>query len=101
MILPALRDATTDPALRGWPIHVLVYLHGELDMGEDRYITAWWIAEQIGAKRRTVSHALRLLVERGYLRRGKPGEANAGSYRLVSAREKQLAMRGTHPNAAA
>lgn len=90
MILPALRDATTDRDLRGWPIHVLTFLHGELDVGEDRWVTAWWIAEKIGAKRPTVSRALQRLVDRGYLRRGNTAEGNIGSYRIVATLEKTV-----------
>jgi DNA-binding MarR family transcriptional regulator len=88
VISPALRDANTDRDLRGWPVHVLLYLHGILDIGEDRHIKAWLVAQEIGAKRRTVTHALRLLVDKGYLRTGRRAEANIGSYRLVSTLER-------------
>jgi DNA-binding MarR family transcriptional regulator len=90
MILPALAEATTDRDLRGWPMHVLVYLHRILDVGEDRYVKAWVIARDIGAKRRTVTHALKLLVDKGYLRRGQKAEGNIGSYRLVGTVQKTL-----------
>ena len=87
MISPALRDASTDPRLRGTPLHVLLFLHGILDIGEDRYVKAWFVAQQIGAKRANVSRALQLLVSLGYLRTGKKIEANIRSYRLVATRE--------------
>lgn len=94
-ILPALRDATMDPALRGWPIHVLFYLHTILDVGEDRHIKAWFVAQEIGAKRRSVTRALRLLVDKGYLRMGKTAEGNVGSYRIVATLEKPIDLRKT------
>jgi len=87
VILPALKDATTDRRLRGTPLHVLFYLHGVLDVGEDRHVKAWLIAQEIGAKRANVSRALNLLVQTGYIRTGKNAEANIHSYRLVATRE--------------
>ena len=76
-----------DPRLRGAPLHVLLYLHSILDIGEDRFVKAWLVGQQIGAKRRTVTRALRLLVETGYIRTGKKAEANIQSYRIVATRE--------------
>lgn len=93
MILPALKDASTDRRVRGAPLAVLTYLHGVLELGLYRPVKHWVVADRLGLKRNTVSGALKLLVQLGYLVEGARRERNVGTYMLVSAQPESDEIR--------
>lgn len=84
-MIPALRDAADDHALRGAPLAVYVWLLHRLDLHEARPMKVAAIAHALGAKEETASHALRCLVRRGYLERRHTG-TRGYVYRLLYTR---------------
>ena len=74
MVIPAMVSASTDQRLRGAPLGVYVWLVCQmLDLQEYRPLKIDGVAYGLKVKRDTVSRALRLLVDGGYLeRRGQP-----------------------------
>jgi DNA-binding IclR family transcriptional regulator len=84
VILPSLRAASTDKRLRGVDIRVLTYLHGVLELGEDRVVKTWYVAQEIGMARHHVGRALKQLVEFGYLREGQRQEHGVRRFRLIA-----------------
>ena len=84
MILPSLKQASTDRRLRGAPLRVLVYLHGALEIGEYRVVKTWHVADRIGMNRAHVGEAIRILVALGYLREGPKKEHGVRSFMLIA-----------------
>lgn len=80
-MIPALRDAATDRALRGRDRQVLLVLAFELDPVQPMPVKHVALAERIGMKRTHVSRSLRHLVRLGYLARGED-EGAIATYRL-------------------
>jgi predicted DNA-binding transcriptional regulator len=83
-MIPALRDAKDDEALRGTPLTVyLVLLYDFLDPVEFRPVKQAALASQLKLSERAVRDAVKTLCDRGYLARGddKPGESRM--FRLV------------------
>lgn len=97
MLLPALRDAATDPTLRGAPREVLLLLHAGLDLVDYRPVKAWVLASAIGCRPQTAARALRRLVEEGYLDAGPITTRNVGTYRLYATRGGQSGSKRHHP----
>ena len=83
--IPAHRDASNDPALRGSPLAVYDFLIYELEVYEWRQVKITGIALALRRKRSTIIRALRLLSSCGYLERGK-GNGNRHLYRLRQTR---------------
>lgn len=67
MVIPALVSASTDPALRGAPLAVYVWMCAHLDLHEPRTVKAEALAQALRMRRHTVGHAFRVLVARGYI----------------------------------
>lgn len=84
-MIPALRDAGDDQALRGAPLAVYVWLLHRLDVHEARPMKLIVIAHALGMKEETASSALRTLVRRGYVHRQHTGSAGY-CYRLLFTR---------------
>ncbi|HEX6925665.1 MAG TPA: hypothetical protein VF167_09545 [Longimicrobiaceae bacterium] len=69
-LLPALRDATNDPHLRGAALTVYTWLvTNHLDTQEMRSVKVSGLSLTLRMKRHTVSRSLRTLCHRGYLER--------------------------------
>lgn len=82
MILPALVSASNDPALRGAPLEVYVWLVCNfLDIEEYRSVKIYGVARVMKIHRATASRALRRLVHRGYIERRHTG-SDGYQYRL-------------------
>lgn len=84
MILPSLREASTDKRLKGAPIRVLVYLHGRLELGEYTVVKTWVVARDIGMDRSRVGRAIRTLIRCGYIREGHALEHNIRRFMLLA-----------------
>lgn len=84
-MIPALRDAGDDQALRGAPLAVYVWLLHRLDVHEARPMKVVVIAHGLGMKEETASGALRTLVRRGYVHRHHTGTSGY-CYRLLFTR---------------
>jgi predicted transcriptional regulator len=86
-MIPAYHDAKIDKALRG-DISIIVYLHllDILDPQDFREVKRLALATTLEVSENAIRRALKKLVQRGYLRRGrsKPGEPQ--KYRLVYSR---------------
>ena len=90
MIPMLIVEAVKDKRLRGAPFTVLCYLHSELEYEEYRSIKHWAVADVLGVTRQCVSQAMRLLVERGYIREGVSSTRKIGSYRLLGSRGNEI-----------
>lgn len=86
MILPALKDASTDRQLRGAEVRILVYLHTLLIPGEFRVLTLDSVAPFVHMNRATVSKALKRLTTQGYIREGPRQERGERAFMLVGVR---------------
>jgi DNA-binding IclR family transcriptional regulator len=84
-MIPALRDASEDPALRGSPLAVYVWILHQLEPHAFRPVKLDWVATTLSMKRHTVARALRILTARGYLERGRK-DGQSPSYRLLVTR---------------
>jgi len=73
MVIPALRDAAEDHALRGAPLAVYVWAIHQLDWHEERALKVAVVAHALRIERETAGRALKLLVQRGYLARRHTG----------------------------
>lgn len=91
MILPSLKEASTDRRLRGAPLRVLVYLHGVLEIGEYRVLKTWHVAREIGMDRAHVGRAIATLVACGYIREGAKMEHGVRKFMLVANPQKEVA----------
>lgn len=80
-MIPALRDAAVDPALRGRDRQLLLVLVFELDPVTPRPVKHIALAERLRMKRTHVSRSLRHLVHCGYLARGVD-DGPLATYRL-------------------
>lgn len=80
-VIPALRDAAVDPALRGRDRQLLLVLVFELDPVVPRPVKHIALAERLRMKRTHVSRSLRHLVHCGYLARGAD-DGPLATYRL-------------------
>lgn len=80
-MIPALRDAAVDPALRGRDRQLLLVLAFELDLVVPRAVKHAALAERMRMKRTHVSRSLRHLVHCGYLARGAD-DGPLSTYRL-------------------
>jgi len=67
MVIPALVAASDDPALRGAPLAVYVWMLANLDLHEPRTVKADALAHTLGMRPHTVGRAFRVLVARGYV----------------------------------
>jgi predicted transcriptional regulator len=63
---------------------VLLFLHGELDIGEYRPVKTDWVADQISMDRAHAGRALRLLAELGYILEGPRESHGVRQYRLAA-----------------
>lgn len=79
---PLLRGVAKDPALRGAPLAVFVYLLDALDTTDFRPVKVVAIACELRMAERSAGWAVHRLVETGYL---EPGHATGRTrtYRLV------------------
>lgn len=91
MILPSLREASTDRRLRGAPLRVLVYLHGVLELGEYTVVKTWHVAEQIHMDRAHVGRAIQTLLRYGYIREGQRLEHGVRRFMLLANPKKEVA----------
>lgn len=80
-MIPALRDAAEDPALRGRDRQLLLVLVFELDPVTPKPVKHVALAERLRMKRTHVSRSLRHLVHCGYLARGDD-DGPLATYRL-------------------
>lgn len=80
--IPALTAAATDPALRGAPLAVYVYLCTTLDPHEFRPVKVESIACAVEVKYATAGWAINRLAEKGYIVQG-PWADRLRTYRLV------------------
>lgn len=85
-MFPALRDAASDPDLRGSDVRIYLFLINEvLDFYEWRPVKQVYVASKIDIGQTSVSEALQRLVAGGYLQRADHHEDGA-YYRLVYSR---------------
>lgn len=99
-MIPALRDATNDPALRGAPLTVYVWLlTNHLDTQELRAVKVNGLAVAMKVRRHTVTRALRLLCLRGYLERRNSGDG--ALYRAYPVRTSPIVSQSVHTHTAA
>lgn len=85
MVIPALRDASEDRALRGAPLTVYVWLLHHLELHGHRSAKTHALARALGLRRQTIGEALTVLVRRGYLEEGVR-DGKLRTFRLLSAR---------------
>ncbi len=85
MVIPALRDASEDLALRGAPLAVYVFVLHHLERHAFRPVKADAVGATLQMRRHTVGRALSLLVVRGYLAEG-PRDGKMRTYRLLETR---------------
>lgn len=85
MVIPALRDASEDLALRGAPLAVYVWLLHHLELHGHRTAKTGAIARTLHMRRHTIGQALTVLVRRGYLEEGGR-DGKLRTFRLLSAR---------------
>lgn len=83
MIPPAALEAVRDPALRGQPIQVYMYLLGELRLQEWRKVKVHTVRRALRISVRGTIGSLKLLVEYGYLLRERESATDGGSYRYL------------------
>lgn len=84
MHIPAIDDLVRDPDLSGAPTRVYLYLIRYLDAIEYRPLKQWAVAQQLKMKRDTISRALSLLVDGGYLELGEwDWDRHSRVYRIV------------------
>ena len=87
MTIPSLQAAANDFELAGPPLSIYLYLlHEVLDLQEFRPVKRLALANRLHCHENTVQRALNLLVDRGYLDRGKVKPTEARTYRLVYSR---------------
>ncbi len=89
VILPSLKEASTDRRLRGAPLRVLVYLHGVLEIGEYTILKLWAVADSIGMDRSNVSRAITTLTECGYIREGKREDHGVRTFMLLANHQRK------------
>lgn len=83
VIPPSAVHAVRDPALRGQPALVYIYLLGELHPQEWRYVKIHSIRQSLRISARGVVASLQLLVRAGYLRRERDPASAGGRYRYL------------------
>lgn len=88
-LIPAFHTAMRDPALRGHPREVYVWLHEQLDVVEYRAVKHLALAEALAMKKQRVFDALTLLQSAGYLVRGERID-RLWTYRLVYSRPSEV-----------
>lgn len=87
MVIPALRDASEDPALRGAPLAVYVYVIHHLECHGYRAVKTDALAYALRMRRHTVGRALGTLVARGYLVEGRR-DGKIRTFRLLETRHR-------------
>lgn len=99
-MIPALRDAANDPALRGATLRVYVWLvTNHLDTQEPRAVKVSGLSVAMKVRRNTVTKALRVLCLRGYLERRNT--ADGSLYRVYAVRRSPLVAQSAHTPTAA
>lgn len=86
MIPHSLRDAIEDPAVQGTPLDLFTRCFLWLEPHGHRPLVVGVIARQLRLEERTVSRALQLLCETGYLERGPDTVHGVRTYRLLVTR---------------
>jgi predicted transcriptional regulator len=99
--IPAVQCAITDPALRGQPITVYLYLLPALRFQEWRPVKVHTVQYSLRMGKRRVIYALKLLVETGYLRRERDPATAGGGYRYLLVEAAPLRSSHTAPAQAA
>lgn len=90
-MIPALSEASRDPALKGSPVTIYVWLvFNLLELEEFRPLKIEGIAAAIDMHPDTVSRSVRALVERGYIRR-RYIKRQGYEYRLLMHRDARAA----------
>jgi predicted transcriptional regulator len=79
---PSLRDAKSDPELRGAPLSVFLHVFDTLNPQRFEPLKVSALASDIHMDEGTAWRALAKLIERGYLERGTD-EGRIGTYRIV------------------
>lgn len=98
MVIPALRDASEDLALRGAPLAVYVWVIHHLELHGYRPCIAQVVARTLGMRRHAVGRAFTVLVRRGYLAEG-PRAGPARTFRVLSARDTGAGTESVHDQA--
>jgi hypothetical protein len=81
MIPPAVKRALCDPALRGPPVHVYLFVLGELSLRTEwQQIKVRSVRNGLRISTRATVRSLKLLVESGYLQRQRHPAARGGGY---------------------
>lgn len=83
VIPPSAVHALRDPAIRGQPALVYVYLLGELHPQEWRYVKVHTVRASLRISTRGVIHSLKTLVKAGYLMRERDPASQGGRYRYL------------------
>lgn len=83
VIPPSAAHALRDPAIRGQPVLVYVYLLGELHPQEWRYVKIHSVRQSLRISTRGVVSSLQLLVKMGYLLRERDPASQGGRYRYL------------------
>ena len=90
MTFPAYDDALDDPALGRLARRVYRLAVTALDLQRFAPLELHWLAHRTGADQAHLSRARSLLVERGYLQRGKR-DGHRATYRLCYRRLRETA----------
>jgi hypothetical protein len=88
-VIPALREASEDPALRGAPLSVYLVLLFELHTSEFRPLRQASVCDKVELSDRAVRDAMRTLEERGYIEAGESRPGEPRQWRLCLARQTQ------------
>ena len=83
---PSVLEASTDRALDGAPRDVLLWLWGQLERHDFRPMKVSAIVAGCAFRRDTVSAALDVLVQRGYLAEGRRSPRGVRTFRLLETR---------------
>lgn len=98
VIPPSLLDAGDDPALRGAPLAVLVWLWGHLESHHYRAVKVSALGSTLRIKRQNVGRALDVLAGNGYLEEGRP-DGQYRTFRVVETRSRPYGARKDHLHA--
>lgn len=101
MIPPAAMVAISDPALRGQPVQVYLYLLSELRLQEWRKVKVHAVRRALRISTRGAIGSLKLLVEHGYLRREREAATAGGAYRYLLVEEVPPRVTPAAPSQAA
>jgi predicted DNA-binding transcriptional regulator len=84
-LIPAFFTAKEDVVLRGNPFLVYLWMHDHLDVVDYRAVKILEVVAALEMRETTARHAVRLLIERGYLDRRKTEDYSdrRWCYRLI------------------